>query len=109
MDSRLRKRLEKVETQIDLLRDVERRFLEFSAHEKVLYSKLYLSMKGANVEERKAKVYSSDDWFNFVNAFSEMEAEYLEAKRRYELKLKAYDAEHLSFKNELPAIKRQVG
>lgn len=108
MDKRLHDRLKKIENSIDDLRIKERRFLELSAHEKVLYAMLYLKSSGSNIEERKAKVYASDDWKDFVSGHAEAETEYHESRRRYELRLKAYDAEHLTLKTETPVIKRQL-
>lgn len=108
MDDRLLDRLFKINEQIDRLKGLEKTFLTLAAHEKVLYSKLYLNTIGANVEIRKALVYSTQDWINFSLGLADAETNYLESKRRYELSLKAYDAEHLSFKSEISAIKRQL-
>lgn len=107
MDSRLQDRLIKIHERIDILKGLESRFLEISAHEKVMFSKMLLETSGT-VEERKARVYADEGWSDFMKGLVVAEVEYLEAKRRYELALKAYDAEHLTFKNELPAIKRQL-
>lgn len=97
----------KVEKQIELLRDAEGVFLSLDAHKKVLAAQLYLSAEGKNVAEKEAVVYASSEWTAFAKAHAEAESNLNHEKRRYELKLKAYDAEHLSFKNEAPAIRRQ--
>lgn len=109
MDDRLLERLNKINTQIDELKIIEKQFLHLSAHEKILYARLFLRTKGhGNNEDRKSEVMASQDWIDFAEGLVEAEANYQEARRRYELKLKAYDAEHLTFKNENPAIKRQL-
>lgn len=97
-------RLKKIEEHIDALRIIEHRFLTLQAHEKVLYAKLYLGAQGSNVEERKCRVHSSQDWVDFVDGLAEVESAYLEAKRRMELKFKAMDAEYLEVKTDAQAI-----
>lgn len=107
MDDRLRKRLEKLEAQIDKLREAEAKFLALDAHKRPLYSKLFLGAEGKNVAEREAQAYNSKEWRDFSAGHVEAESEYLYERRRYELQLKAYDAEHLTLKTESPVIKRQ--
>lgn len=108
MDERLLERLIKINDHIEELKQAEKLYLALSAHEKVLYSKLFLNTRGeGNNEERKAMALVSEDWTNFVMGFVEAEANYLEAKRKYELKIKSFDAQYLTIKNELPALKRQ--
>lgn len=109
MDRRLFDRLKKIEEQIDVLRDVEYNYLTLEAHEKVLFAKIYSNISRGSIEDRKQAVYSDQAWINFSRGLAASQSEYLEQKRRYELKIKAYDAEHLTYKNELPAIKRQNG
>jgi len=108
MDDRLYKRLEKLEEQIETLRDAEKQFLALDAHKKVLAAQLFLKADGKNVAEREASVYASDDWIVFSKGHVEAESSYNHERRRYELRLKAYDAEHLTLKTEAPAIKRQA-
>lgn len=107
MDARLNDRLEKLADQIDLLREVEKAFLELDAHKKVLAAQLFLGAIGKNVAEREAHVYASGDWMNFCAGLVEAESAFNHERRRYELQLKAYDAEHLTLKTEVPVIKRQ--
>lgn len=107
MDSRLQKRLERLEAQIERLRDAERIFLQLEAHKKVLAAQLFVKAEGKNVAEREAATFSSDDWITFSNAHYEAETDFNYERRRYELQLKAYDAEHLTLKTETPVIKRQ--
>lgn len=107
MDTRLAERLDKLADQIDTLRDAEKAFLELDAHKKVLAAQLYLKTDGKSVAEREAAVYASVDWKNFCAGLVEAESAYNHERRRYELQLKAYDAEHLTLKTEVPVIKRQ--
>jgi hypothetical protein len=108
VDSRLNERLEKLADQIDLLKEIESTFLELDAHKKVLYSQLFLKTDGKNIAEREAQVYASADWVNYVNGLIQAESALNHERRRYELKLKAYDAEHLTLKTEVPVIRRQA-
>lgn len=108
MDTRLKQRLDKLEAQIDKLRIAEREFLSLDAHRKVLAAQLFIKSEGKNVAEREANVYSCSDWTAFSNAHVEAESAFNHERRRYELQLKAYDAEHLTLKTETPVIKRQA-
>lgn len=107
MDQRLNERLEKLADQIDKLRDAEKVFLELDAHKKVLAAQLYLKAEGKSVAEKEALVYASGDWVNFSIGLVEAESAFNHERRRYELQLKAYDAEHLTLKTEVPVIRRQ--
>lgn len=107
MDSRLNDRLEKLADQIDKLREVERVFLELDANRKPLYSQLFLHAEGKNIAEREALAYNSRDWRDFTAGLVEAESAFNHERRRYELQLKAYDAEHLTLKTEVPVIRRQ--
>lgn len=107
MDDRLFKRLEKIEESIDKLRQVETEFLQLEAHKKVLYSQLFLKAKGKNVAEKEAEAYDSQDWRDFADGLVRAESAFNYERRMYELRLKAYDAEHLTLKTETPVIKRQ--
>lgn len=107
MDQRLYDRLEKIEESIKALETVEHRYLTLEANRKPLYSQLFLRAEGRNVAEKEAQAYDSKDWRAFASALVDTESAYNRERRMYELRLKAYDAEHLTFKNEAPAIKRQ--
>lgn len=109
MDDRLRGRLEKLEEQIDTLKAVEHRFLELDASKKMLAAQLYLKTDGKNVAEREAQVFSSADWKVFITAHVEAESEFNFERRRYELRMKAFDAEYLTLKTDHSAIRRQTG
>jgi hypothetical protein len=107
LDSKLRQRLEKIEQSLISLRVAEKKYLTLEAHRKVLFSQLYLQAQGKNVAEKEANAYATEDWQNFCAGHVEAESDYNHERRRYELQLKAYDAEHLTLKTEVPVIKRQ--
>lgn len=107
MDDRLFKRLEKIEQSIDEMREIEKKYLALEASRKPLYSQLFLKADGKNVAEREAEAYNSKDWRYFAAGLVEAESDFNHARRMYELRLKAYDAEHLTLKTETPVIKRQ--
>lgn len=109
MDDRLYKRLEKIEESIDTLRKVEGEFLYLDAHRKVLFSQLFMKAEGKNNAEKEALAYASKDWRDFIEGLVKAETNFNHERRMYELRLKAYDAEHLTLKTETPVIKRQVG
>jgi hypothetical protein len=107
MDARLYQRLEKIEESIAKLREAERRFLTLEANKKPLYSQLFLTAEGKNVAEREATAYNSEQWRHFIGGLVQAETDFNHERRMYELRLKAYDAEHLTLKTETPVIKRQ--
>lgn len=107
MDSRLKERLEKLSDQIDVLRVAEHEYLSLEASKKPMYSEIFLRVEGKNVAEKEARAYMSDDWKDFATGLVEAESAFNHERRRYELQLKAYDAEHLTLKTEVPVIKRQ--
>ena len=107
MDDHLYERLKKIEEQVERLEKIEKQYLYLDAHKKIMFSSLFLEAEGKSVAEREAFVYASDKWKNFIDGAVEAETQYLREKRLLELKLKAYDAAHLTFKVEGAAIKRQ--
>jgi hypothetical protein len=90
------------------MRKAERIFLQLDAHKKVLAAQMFLKADGKNVAEKEAFVYASQDWLNFINSHVDAESSFNHERRMYELRLKAYDAEHLTLKTEAPVIKRQA-
>ncbi len=108
MDARLDVRLIAIADQIDLLKAAEALFLELEANRKPLYSQLFLRAEGKNVAEKEASAYDSKEWRDFMAAHVQAESDFNHERRRYELKLKAYDGEHLTMKHETPAIRRQA-
>lgn len=108
MDSKLRARLEKIEQSLHTLRAAEHMYLKLEAHRKVLFSQLFLKAEGKSIAEKEANAYASADWQAFVAGMIEAETEFNNERRFYELRLKAYDAEHLTLKTEAPVIRRQA-
>lgn len=108
MDARLNERLEKIADQIELMREVEAVFLELEANRKALYSSLFLAADGKNIAEKEASAYDSKEWRDFAKGHAVAESNFNHERRRYELLLKAYDAEHLTLKTEVPVIRRQA-
>lgn len=106
MDHRLRERLIKIHEQIDKLGVEEELFLNLKASKDAQFGLLYLNTTGS-VAEREAKVYSSDTWTKFQTSLVMAEVGYNKAKRMLDLQMKAYDAEHLSYKIDNQAINRQ--
>lgn len=106
MDSKLRARLEKLEEQHHVLCPIVEMLKELEANEKPLFSKLFLQTKGT-VAEREAMVYASEDWVNFSRGLNDVKAQFINEQRWFEIRQKAYDAEHLTLKTEVPVIRRQ--
>lgn len=109
MDDRLKKRLLKIEEQIDILKGAESLFLQLEAHRKVLFSQLFLKAMGKSVAEKEALAYASDEWIDFSKGHAEAESALNHERRWYELRMKAFDSEYITFKLEAPAIKRSGG
>lgn len=105
MDSILQKRLNDIASQIDKLKISEELFLNLDASKKAQYGTLYLTTSGT-VAEREAKVHMSKIWNEFTMAHVAAETEYNREKRMLELYIKAYDAEHITYKIENQGINR---
>lgn len=108
MDKRLLERLQKVDRQIKKLLEIEEKFLYLDAHKKVLFSELFRKSEGKNVAEKEANAYSSQDWKDFILGLAKAEAEFNLERRNYELRLKAFDSEYITYKIEERAVKRQA-
>lgn len=104
MDSALELRLRKISEQVDELKKAQESYLTLKANEKSLEGKLFLEAEGKTVSEKEAKSYSSADWKSFAKGLAVAQAEYEFHKRRYELLMKAFDAEYLSMKIDHLAI-----
>lgn len=107
MDKRLGERLKKIEDQIDVLNVAERDFLNLEAQKDVLYAELFRKAEGKSVADKEACVCASQAWRDFARGLAETQAEFHRQRRWYELRLKAYDAEHLTYKIENAAVLRQ--
>lgn len=106
MDKALSKRLRKIEEQIAVLKQAEGLYLSLEAHRKVLFSKLFLEAPGASNAIKEANAHVHEDWVNFSKGLAEAEANLNEQRRRYELRLKAFDGEYTTYKVESMAITR---
>lgn len=108
MDSRLKDQLEKVDEHIKKLFLVEHEFLLLDGNKKSLLASLTINSLGKSHAERENRALACADWKAFTVGFAMKEAEYLREKRRYELLLKAFDAEYSTMKIESQVIRRQI-
>lgn len=108
MDNHLKDRLASIAKQIEVLAKVENDYLVLEAHSDVLYAEMFRKSSKSSVADREAEVYDSPTWINFSRGLAEAHARFNKERRNYELKMKAYDAEHLTYKVENQAIKRGV-
>jgi hypothetical protein len=106
MDSRLFDRLKKIEDSIDALRVAEKAYLSLEANRKAMLAQLTLKAVGKSHAERETIALASEEWRDFIGGHVEAESNFNHERRMYELRLKAYDAEHLTLKTEAPVIKR---
>ena len=106
MDSRLQERLTKLHEQIELLEKVEHEYLHLEAHQKVLFAQLYAKAEGSNISEKENWVRRNEDYIAFINGLTLAKTEFNKQYRVYELKRKAYDAEHLTYKIENSGAQR---
>lgn len=107
MDNRLAGRLSKLSKQIEALKQAEEKSLMLDAHEKVLFSSLFLQYTGS-VAEREARAYATDEWKNFAKGQALAKVEMNMARRQFELIDKAFQSEYLTYKIEATAIQRGV-
>lgn len=108
MDSRLKEQLAKIDAHIKKLFYVEHEFLELDGNKKAMLASLTMFANGKSFVEREALALASKDWADFIKAHSMKEAEYNRERRRYELLLKAFDAEYSTMKIESQVIRRQL-
>lgn len=106
VDKVLHEKLKKWHSQIEKIKPIEARYLSLEGQEKVFLAKLITLIDGKSYAERESKALASDDWKDFKEGLAAAKAEYLDAKRVLELKIKAYEAEYITFKVEAEAIKR---
>lgn len=109
MDSILEKRLSSIAKQIEILEKVEKDFLTLDAHKDVLYSEMFRKSMGKTQADKESAVYDSEVWITFSKCLAEQHASFNKERRNYELKLKAFDAEYLTYKVNNQAIVRGVG
>lgn len=108
VDSRLEIQLSKIDDHIKNLFQIEHEFLLLDGNKKAVLAALTIQAEGKSFAERESKALSSVDWKVFATGHALKEAEYNRDKRRYELLLKAFDAEYQTFKIEHSMIKRQL-
>lgn len=108
MDSILADRLKKIRTQIDVLEDAERIYLELEVLEKAKYGFLFTQQEGGSVEEKKQRVINNWAYQETQKERITAEVRYNKEKRILDLFNNAYLAEHLSFKINAQAIKKGV-
>lgn len=108
MDSRLKEQLDKLDEHIKRLFHVEHEFLTLDGNKKAVLAALTIYAQGKSHAERESNALASSDWKNFITGHSLKEAEYNRERRRYELLLKAFDAEYSTMKIESQVIRRQL-
>jgi len=109
MDSKLQERLTKWDSQIEVLYKMEKSFFGLEGTEKTMEGDLFLRAEGKNIEERKANAFTSDSWKTFQALLADQRAEYLKQKRVLELRIKAYEAEYLTYRIEAEMIHKGKG
>ena len=105
MDIRLESELRKLHEQSELFEKVERDHFKLEAHEDVIWSQLFIRTTGT-VAEREASTYACQDWIRFSEGLAESKSRFNQQRRMWEVGLKRFDAEYLSFKIQNEAIKR---
>jgi hypothetical protein len=108
MDKTLHDKLTGWHKQIETLRPLELQYLQLEGQEKALLARLTIAADGRSHAEREAKALASEDWAKFQHGLAVAKAQYLDARRILDLKVKAYEAEYLTFKVEAEAIKRSA-
>jgi len=110
MDDRLRKRLESVSRQLEIMYQAEETFLSldgaYEHHLACLFRDVDPSITAAAAREKAAK--ATTQYKEFCEALALAKARFHREKHILDLKMKAYDAEHLTMKVEAPIIKRQL-
>jgi hypothetical protein len=106
MDKRLEERLSRWLTQIEEVHAKELAWRKLDASEKSLLAELTLKAEGKSHAERETRALASQSWKDFSQGLAIAESEFNHAKRLLELKAKAYDAEHVTYKIENEAVKR---
>ena len=106
MNIDLQKRLEAIYAIISDLKKSEEEYFLLEAHKDVLFSGLFKKSASGSVADKEAQVYDSEDWHVFSQSLAKAHAAYNEMRRKYELRMKAFDAEYLSVKIDGQIIPR---
>lgn len=105
MDQKLKERLKSWASHLESLKDIEYTYLSLKASAESFYSKIYLNQTGTQ-KDKEAKSDVDPEWINVSNGLVAAESAYLDARRRLELKIKAYEAEYQTYKHEMEFIKK---
>lgn len=107
MDKTLHQKLTKWHEQIVKLKETELKYLELKSQEKSVEGECFLEVQEAkNVDERKAKSFTSDKYKEFQKKFVYARVSFNYEERMLELKIKAYEAEYQTYKIEAEAVRR---
>lgn len=108
MDSRLVKRLQSIEAQIDVLYKAEEFYLSLDAAKDHQLATLTAKSDAPSQVAKDMSAKATKEWLTFRQGLATSEAEFHKQKHLLDLKMKAYDGEHLSLKVESPVIGRQI-
>ena len=106
MDCKLEERLRRWHEQIEKIEPIEKRYLELSANQKPLLSRLFLTGNGTQ-KEREATAYINPEWKIFSDGLVEAEISFNKEIRLLELKKKSFEAEYLTYKIENEATRQR--
>lgn len=106
MDFRLNKRKTNIENRIEDLQEAEEVLLNLEASEKTIYANLFLKAEGKNIDERKSKVETNQEYIDFKKGLAVAKVKVNRLKRLYDLSLRAGDWEYGTYKIESEAIKK---
>lgn len=107
MDDKLRKRLEKIETQIEVLYRAEEAYLTLESAREHNLAQIVATVHGNSQAAKDSAAKATKEWFEIRSAIAIAEAEFHRQKHILELKNNAFQAEYLSLKIEAPAISKQ--
>jgi len=105
MDRTLHEKLTGWHKQIEIVRKAEEKYFLLEASEKGLAAKLFAKSTGNNAKERESNALNCYDWNTFKKGLALAKSKYNHEKRILELKMKAYESEHATYKLEGQAIR----
>lgn len=105
MDQKLKERLKSWANHLESLKEIELTYLSLKASSESYYSKIYLNQSGTQ-KDKEAKTLIDPDWVMVSEGLVASESAYLDARRRLDLKIKAYEAEYMTYKHEMEFIKK---
>jgi len=107
MDSRLQEKIALLEERSEELRRHEEVYFDLAGSEKSFEESLFLKARAPTVAERKAIGKTTGEYKVFMTGLAKAKSAYNHAKRRYEIGIKMYDGEHITFKVQENIIRRQ--